>query len=487
VYSIRRRLILVLVAGFAGLIAVAGVYMESLLRGQVTEEFDAALLVKARALVALSEQENGQIEFDYEPGSMPEYERGERPEYFQLWLDNGTALFRSGRLDQDLPRTPSLSAQPEMHDVQLPDGRFGRAVQLTFIPRGPGEDDDPEESVDPGQMDPAEGEHAVVLVVARSRERLDRLIARMRLTVFGAGAVACALAALFVWQALVSGFRPLEAIAAQVEALDAESLGTRIELPRSARELAPIVHQLNAMLGRLEHSFERERRFAGNVAHELRTPIAELRSLAEVGAKWPEDEAAVTQFFEDVRDISGRMGTLVVDLLLLARCQARVEKVQSRLSNLKELVQASWSKQAPRASRRRLRLHLELPDDLVVETDPDKLAIILANLFDNAASYASEECEIRCVGTVSGPRFRLDVTNPCEPLDPDDIGNLTEPFWRKDKARSSGEHAGIGLSLVSALAGLLGLVVEFAQGPNGTFRATLTGPLRKAPQAGEEG
>jgi hypothetical protein len=67
------------------------------------------LLVKARALAALSEQENGQIEFDYEPDSMPEYERLERPEYFQLWLDNGTALFRSGRLDRDLPRTPSLT------------------------------------------------------------------------------------------------------------------------------------------------------------------------------------------------------------------------------------------------------------------------------------------------------------------------------------------------------------------------------------------
>jgi two-component system sensor histidine kinase QseC len=487
VYSIRRRLILVLVVGFAGLIAVAGVYMESLLRGQVTEEFDAALLVKARALVALSEQEDGQIEFDYEPGSMPEYERSERPEYFQLWLDDGTALFRSGRLDRDLPRTPSLSAQPAMRDVQLPDGRFGRAVQLTFVPRGPGEDDDPEESTGPGQLDREEGALAVVLVVARSRDRLDRLIARMRLTVFGAGAVACLLAALFVWRALVTGFRPLEVIAAQVEGLDAESLDTRIELPRSPRELAPIVHQLNAMLGRLEHSFERERRFAGNVAHELRTPIAELRSLAEVGAKWPEDEAAVTQFFQDVRDISGRMGTLVVDLLLLARCQARVEKVQSRPARLKELVEESWSKQAPRALRRGLRLRLELPDDLTVETDPDKLGIILANLFDNAASYASEGGEIGCIAAVSGPSFRLAVTNPCEPLDPDDMGNLTEPFWRKDKARSSGEHAGIGLSLVSALAGLLGLHVEFALGADGTFRATLNGPVLGASRGDEKG
>jgi two-component system sensor histidine kinase QseC len=473
VYSIRRRLTLLLVAGFTVLLVGTGVYVERLLEKRVTEEFDAALVTRARALVALTEQEGGQIEFDYAPEFMPEFERRERPDYLQFWLDDGRVLFRTARLGSaDLPRADALSPEPQVCDVPLPDGRAGRAVQIAFVPRGPEDADDPDEVSDAA----AAIDRAVVLVVARGRERLDRLLASIRWAFVFVGAAAIGLAAVFAWRAIVAGLRPVEAIASQVEALDAERLTARVRLSQTPRELAPIVEQVNALLARLEESFERERRFTGNVAHELRTPIAELRSLAEVGAKWPDDEAAVARFFGDVTDIAGRMEGLVGDLLLLARCQAGVETAVSAPTRLKDVIQSTWSKVAPRASVPGLRFHLELPDDLVVESDPGKLAIVFQNVFGNAASHARPHSEVRCVGTRHDSRFLVDVTNAADPLSPADLERLAEPFWRKDQARSRADHAGLGLSLVSALARLLRLEVGFAQERNGLFRVRLSGP-----------
>ncbi len=461
-HSIRRRLMLVLSIGFTTLIVAPALYVEGITRARVTEEFDAAILAEGRALMTLIAQDDeGVGEFEYVPECMPHFERKDRPDYFQMWLGDGTALpqGRSGSLQpgQELTRTASLSVEPESRDVTLPDGRAGRAVQFAFVPMA-----------DDSKGEPAPDGRTLVLMVARGRERLDGLLASTRLAIFGAGAVAMLLAAVFVWRAIASGLRPIHAIAAQVQQLHADNLGARVTAPQAPSELAPIVQQLNALLARLEASFERERRFTGHVAHELRTPIAELRSLAEVGGKWPEDLASTRRFFGDVHEIAGRMERVVVDLLLLARCHAGVEKAQCRAVRLQQLVNSQ-----PGADR----VEIDVPDDLVVDSDPGKLTLIVSNLLDNALSYAVPGGQIRCVATARDSRFVLDVVNPAEPLTEEDLRNLAEPFWRKDRARSPEGHSGLGLSLVTALSGLLGLEVGFSQDGGGLFRARVCGRL----------
>ena len=460
-HSIGRRLLLVLSIGFAALVAVAAIYLERAIREHETGEFDATLLAEGRALMTLiAEDDEGFGEFEYAPEYMPHFERAESPDYFQIWLGDGTPLpaGRSGSLKagQDLPRWASFSPEPESRDVTLPDGRAGRAVQFAFAP------------VAEDRKGLAPGGRTLVLMVARGRERLDGFLGRMRLAVIGAGAAATLLSALFVWRALASGLKPIRAIAAQVQALHADNLGARVSAPEAPSELAPIVHQLNALLARLEASFERERRFAGHVAHELRTPIAELRSLAEVGGKWPEDLASTRRFFADVHEISGRMERVVVDLLLLARCHAGVEKFECRPVPLRQVVRSQAGAN---------RVAIDVPDDLVVDSDPGKLSLIVSNLLDNALSYCANGGPVRCVAAARDSRFVLDVVNPAEPLSEEDLRNLAEPFWRKDRARSPEGHSGLGLSLVTALAGLLGHEVGFTQDGTGVFRARVSGRL----------
>jgi two-component system sensor histidine kinase QseC len=316
-----------------------------------------------------------------------------------------------------------------------------------------------------------------VLVVARDRGRLDVLLARIRWTLGGLGGAAALLAAVLAWRALAVGLRPVDAIAAQLGQLDARNLGARIRLDATPMELAPIVDQVNGLLARLEESFERERRFAANVAHELRTPIAELRTLAEVGSQWPEDPVSIARFFGDVHEIAGRMERLVANLLLLARCEAGVEAVERAPVRLRGLVEETWSKLAARAATKGAELRLDVTPDVVADSDPGKLQIILANLLDNAVSHARPATPIRCASAQADGGFELEISNAAEPLARADLARLTEPFWRKDQARSAADHAGLGLSLVSALAKLTGLAVAFVQDPDGTFRARLGGRL----------
>lgn len=472
-YSLRRRLTLVLALGFAAVILVAGVGLMPALRATATAQFDTALIAKARALEALTEQEAGHIEFDYKPKLAPEFERAEAPEYFEFWLDDGSVLLRSRRLEVDLPRDGATPTAPVVRDLDLPDGRPGRVVLLSFVPGKHKDIGDPhDDPTEPGAGMPLRG---LVLAMARDRIALDATLAGIQWSVFLAGLAAVGLAALLAWRALAAGFRPITVIATQVGELHADSLSGRVAPARLPREIAPVVDQLNALLSRLDTSFTRQRQFADNLAHELRTPIAELRSLAAVGARWPEDQAAVVGYFGDVSAIAGRMDGIIADLLLLARCRAGVEQITRFPLHLRQLVTTTWDRLAERARARDLRLNLRVPHDLVVESDPGKLGIMIANLFDNAVTYARAGSEIECTAVRTATGVELEVRNAAEPLAASELASVAEPFWRKDAARAGDRHVGLGLALVSALATLLQLRIVFAQNGESIFIVRLTG------------
>jgi two-component system sensor histidine kinase QseC len=482
-YSIRRRLTGVLLGGLLLVLVGAGFWVREAVAGHLLGEFDAALLSRVRALAALTENEAGRIELDYEPDRMPEFEREDDPAWFQFWLDDGRVLLRSRHLREDLPLDGIRSEKARIFEVTLAGGVSARAALVYFLPGRTVDLGDEGDAIPAPMFPPAQEERGVFLAVARSRRDLDALVGRVDLTVLLAGVGAALLATLLVWRALLAAFRPIDAIARRVEELDAERLGERIDAPTRARELAPVVRQFNDLLARLDGAFARERRFTGNVAHELRTPIAELRSLASVATLWPQEEEARRRFFSDVKDIAGRMDALVADLLLLARCQGGAESARRVPVPLRDALLAAWKRLAERAAARRMRLELHASDVLVIESDPQKLSIVLGNLLANAVEHGLAGSSVRCVAEAQGSRFSLEVSNAGPPLTQEQMERLTEPFWRGEESRAAPEHAGLGLALVGALAPLLDLTVRFDQPQAGLFRVTLEGPVsEQAPQ-----
>lgn len=475
--SIRRRLIVSLLVGAGLLVLALGLGASTVVARRLEQEFDQSMLSKARALVTLTKQHGGEVEIDFADEIMPEFEAPSRPEYFQLWLADGTVLERSRSLgSRDLPLVRDLSSSAIYRDLRLPDGRPGRMVEIAFVPQQ--EDDETEIALDPAA--PPGGRLAAVLAMARGRERLDALIRSLYGATLGIALLLMAGIALLVHFAVRSGLTPLEEVGRQVQALDAERLDGRVALQRPVRELSPVVEQLNALLERLEAAFERERRFSSDVAHELRTPVAELRNLAEVGERWPEDREAVVAFFADARSIARQMERTVATLLALARCEGGLEQTEPSVLSVSELLGDAWAALEPEAAARSVRLDLTAPAAPIV-SDREKLHLIVANLLSNAVTYSPSGSTVACTARVNGGTLEITVANPAPHLTPADVPHLFDRFWRKDAARSNGRNAGLGLALARSFATLLGFDLTARLGPDEQLELRLRGPVGSSP------
>ena len=154
-----------------------------------------------------------------------------------------------------------------------------------------------------------------ILVVASDRDDLDEALAALALALLGCGAALLAVTIVIVPRLLRRELAPLNELAERAAHVNADSLATRFPSDGLPGELAPISGRLNDLLARLEQAFERERQFGADLAHELRTPIAELRSLAEVALKWPDAREATTD--RETLAIALQMEGIVTRLLAL--------------------------------------------------------------------------------------------------------------------------------------------------------------------------
>jgi two-component system sensor histidine kinase QseC len=470
-WSIRRRLVFLAGGGGVALAIASGLSTDLILEERMRQDFDDALLEKARILSTLTEQEGTTVAFEPVGDTMPEFQRLSRAQYYEVRRADGTPLARSQSLGAKrlelfgLPaRGPAAARQvappPHFAELRLPDGRYGRAVRYGFEPRYVVRDPSGEERAVPeGALATAPRARAEI-VVASGLEDLREDIGEMR-AVLGAMALLLVLGLIAVvrW-AIITGLRPLSQVADKVAALDPESLGERVSTHDLPAEIRPLTARLDDLLTRLESTFERERLFSSNVAHELRTPVAELRSLAEVAARWPGDRDAIRSFFADVESIAGQMEGLIANLLALARSEAGVDAVQPEEAVLEDMARAVWTRLGRRAEERRLSLDLEGAPRGVVVTDVAKLRLILTNLLGNAVEYAPTGSAVACHVAIEEPSFHLSVSNPAPDLERDDLGRLFDRFWRKDEARGGGRHAGLGLTLVRSLCATLGYRVE---------------------------
>jgi signal transduction histidine kinase len=338
-------------------------------------------------------------------------------------------------------------------------------------------EDDPAEAGDTAAPDArASPREAVTVIVAREREGLDADVSRLKLTVAAlAVALVGALAGL-TQMALRVGLRSLEGLARQLRALDMGFLARRIEVAAPPEEIAVVVEQVNALLDRLEAGLTRERRLSSDIAHELKTPIAELRNLCEIGARWPEDRVAVRAFFADAGAIALQMERIVAHLVALARYDEGREPVLAAPVPVAEVVDAAWKHLAPAAAARGLEFRQEISPGLRFHTDPDTLTLILANILSNAVDHSPPGAAVVCTSEESDGGVSVTVSNRAADLEPDDLAVMFDRFWRKDEARGGGRHAGLGLSLVRAMADALAIRITTRLEPDRTFRITLAQP-----------
>jgi two-component system sensor histidine kinase QseC len=250
------------------------------------------------------------------------------------------------------------------------------------------------------------------------------------------------------------GLAPLETLAHQASAITSASLSTRFAATGLPGELTPITTRLNELLARLESSFERERQFSSDLAHELRTPIAELRSVAEVALKWPDARPAETD--RETLAIASQLDGIVGRLLALLRSERGQLPVEWQDIYLEAEIERACHAVTARAEMRRVRIERPVGQLQIAHVDVVLLRSILANLLDNAVDYSPEggTVGIECAST--GDTFWLRVSNDAGDLRAEDVPRLFDRFWRGSASRSDHEHSGLGLSLARAFAEAIG-------------------------------
>jgi len=278
---------------------------------------------------------------------------------------------------------------------------------------------------------------------------------------------------LLVWFLVKRNLAPIDAVCHELTQVDAEELAHHFDVAHRPEELQPICQRLNELLVRLRESFERERRFNADVAHELRTPIAELRALAEVSRNRQGIGAVERQSFEDALDIATGMERLTTALLDIARCHGGQMGVERAPVVLQDAIADAWSPFATEAQQKGLGVVMERGETCVIQTDPVLFGLILTNLFSNAVAYSPEGGQLRLSVVTTRGHVNVTLNNEAPDLTAEDVARMYDTFWRKEEHTADPRHAGVGLSLVRALTGVLECQVVIEVPSKGTCRVTL--------------
>jgi signal transduction histidine kinase len=484
--SIRSNLIVTQFAGLALVLGIVGIFLFLFVRKTLIGNFDESLITKAQVVQRTLQLDDGRLKWNNESQSHMNLNPQDSQEFcFQITLTNGSTFQRSALLGTNiLVIKPPLTETPVFWSLMLPNGQAGRAVGMRLRISKPPEapkslvrrdrEEDDENEHDPlkrmmNPLDPLSGKKMpgkparirvaeVDLVLAGSMASVAQTLGLLRTALIFAGFLVLLGAGGVVSFALHRSLSPVNRLAQWAGSVHANSLHERFSTTQLPLELRPISKCLNDLLSRLEQSFERERRFNSNLAHELRTPVGELRAIAEVALKWgPQSHADNSR---DTLEIAMQMESIIKRLLDLARCETGRIPLQSETVRLAPLVRDILLPLQNTAASKSLKLDLIVPAGAQWNTDRTLLELILTNLLGNAVEYTPEHGTISVDCEVHKGNLRFVVENTVSNLTKDELPMLFHRFWRKDASRTGSKHAGLGLALSQAFAQQLGFTLN---------------------------
>jgi two-component system sensor histidine kinase QseC len=397
---------------------------------------------------------------------MPEFAQHGHTAFYEVWDANGRRLARSESAGaSDLARPSALAAQSGRiyYDMVLPDGHAGRAVAQRFaLPAG-----DPRIALD--------------IVLAEEREALDALEDSLHFALLGGIALALLAVIVLLRWIVRRALAPVHALGEAAVAIDPDGAPRALQVRALPSELSPMASKFNDLLARLFATIARERRFARNLAHELRTPMAETRAIAEV-ALMSADHATLRHALGEIAEVSAEMERVVESLLALARQEAGLENAAMEPVELSGVLREQLRRVAEPVSARALSLQCTLPPETWVLADAAGCERIVANLLGNAVAHAPEHSTVSVsLRDEENAGIVLRIGNPAPALSSEDMQHLGERFYRGPAAPDR-RHAGLGLALAHALALAQGLPLSWRLDERQWLWAAL-GPFKPLPDA----
>jgi len=426
-YSLRGRLLVLLLGGFV--VAWSAVAVTSYVdaRHEINELFDSQLAQTAQLLLAQVGHEPDELE-------VPELElrhKYQRNLVFQVRDRSGRIVLRSAGAPHE-----GLSGERDGFDSHAARGRRWRVYTLT------------------------DDHHGVRVAVGERDDVRTELTRHIALGMLNPLLYALPAFGLLIWIGVGRSLRPLDRLARAVESRAADNLSP-VEMQNAPREVVPLVGSLNRLFGRVREAFEKERRFTDDAAHEMRTPLAAIKTHAQV-ALAAREAGERQRALENIVRGADRAAHLADQLLTLARLESDGAFSGDGPVDLRRTAADTIALLVPWALEKGVEVTLEDGPDVSVRGEAALLGVMLRNLLDNAIRYTPAGGTVRLRIATEAGRTSCEIEDSGPGIAPGERARVFERFHRL--LGTGEEGSGLGLSIVRRIAELHGARVELDSG-----------------------
>lgn len=454
--SLRGKLVLGVLALTTLTLGCVGLFVGWNLQRWSHDVLDAELQARANVLSGLVELDHdGELEIEGEHDAYA----ADPGHPFRIEREDGEVLFSTPFAWPALPD----ASDPTPVTVHAPSGRALRVLTRSIVPvhleRSRG------------------GPQTFLLRVAVDEQPFHALAARLMRGLLLALLFALALGTIGASLLARTTLRPVTELASAIEAVEARNLSAKLPAAQPDPELARLTRSFEALLGRLQEAFARERAFVARASHALRTPLATLRTQAEVALRRERTAAEYAAALRELEATTREASALTDALLALARAEeagvlAPLGPVA--LTSLRPALQRLVQVRAEEAGR---AVAWALPEGLAVRGEPGALTELLAALLDNALRYGRPGGALGVRASEAGSQVVVTVWDDGPGLTASDHAGAFERFFRGEAAQSSGAPgSGLGLPLARAIAERFGGALALVDRPGGGLEARLTLP-----------
>jgi len=461
---------------FAVLLLLTGAVFYQYLEHALEASVDTDLQLRAQQIAAGAVISNGTVSLRNVTGDLPGFGGKSPPVSAQPVDVNYGVLVRL--LDA---RGHLLGETPAFRGLAVPAASVTQPLQGIPWQGTVKTADDQEVRLDSRTLT-SQGKTVAVIQVGESlatlRTLLHQLVAALLLV--GFLVLACCAAGSY-WLAARS-FAPIQRLAATARKIKAGDLHQRVPVPPVRDEVQYLALTLNEMLDSLDQSFTRQRQFVADASHELRTPVAVIRTKAGIALLDPPQLDETVAALSEIRAETERLSLLLTDLLTLARGdegQAQFEREVVPLDRLVETVAAATE---GLARERGIMLEVQVPLPIIVMGDEARLIQVVMNLLENAIHYTNPGGRVRIELAQTSTAVCLTVRDTGIGMAPEHLPHIFERFYRAAPVRRQTGGSGLGLSIVAWIVRSHGgsIAVESQVGRGSCFTVTL--PLLLPPQ-----
>jgi signal transduction histidine kinase len=465
--SIKARLITIVVLSqtllAAGLLFTGVFYT----RRQLLSTLDAGMQARAMSVAALvryEEDASGKVYFD--DTLMPSSLDPAHPDLFAVWTERSGLLTRSANWPAGLEIPPTGSDRWKLR-INHVHYRGLRVFQVPVLDREEGKSFRPQ---------------SLTIVYASPTIQVDAQVRQAGVSIALSSLLLLGATVLLALWGIGRGLMPLQELAAQAGLVSAHNW--ELHLPDDARrikELRPLTESMTTMLARLQHSFDQQREFLGNAAHELKTPVAVLKSTLQSLLQRPraseEYRAGLEHSLEDLE----RLERLLQWMLRLARAEQWAHGALRRDLQVID-VTATCEEAVERvrhlAESRNATVHLSKNGPVLFRADPEDLQLVWINLLENAVRYGPEggAVEVAVMGE-NGGLARIVFEDHGAGIAAADLPHIFDRFYRGDPSRTRTTGGfGLGLAIAKALVEAYGGVITADSAPGKGTRMTVELP-----------